>query len=113
MSDLMVLEHSQDWDPLKDDARAALRIVYERYLFRDESEIQEEVTRFITICVQADEPALPPEPIRQTDFFNNTLNPIGDKGKHLLGGCQPLLKSHTFDGQKLVFIFSAAPPETL
>ena len=107
MSELMVVERWSDWNLSECDAKAALRVVFERYLFRDEREIEEEATRFVTICAQTDESDAPAEPIRQTDFFINTLNPIAEKGKHLLGGRQPLLKSHTVDGQSIVFIFSA------
>ena len=108
MSEFMVFERPPKRDlSYSAGPKSALRIVQECFMFRSEQEIKEDETRFVTVWAKTDESDLPPEPILQEDFFADTLNPIIEKGKHLLGGRKPLLKSHTFDGSSLVFIFSA------
>jgi len=88
------------------DKDKVLRFVHESFLFRDEQEIEEDRDQFIIVMAKADVPNSNPEPILKEDFYRNTLRPIAEKGRQLLGGHRPFLSGYNLDEQTLVFLFS-------
>ena len=106
MTEKMVIEVRQGWDPSQLNKIEALYKAHEWFVFRDDRDIKEERDRYIVIYVKTQEPESPQEPILMSDYFKNTLSPIAEKGKQLLGGQKPVLKKHDFDGRNLVFVFS-------
>lgn len=108
MSQIMVLENTQNWRPGKSDAEEMLREVYERFHFLDERDVEKDEDQYIIISAKTDDPPSEATPIYQQDFFANTLNPVAAKVKELLYGRKPALKSFAFDGRRLVFIYTAS-----